>query len=388
MRTIKGIRDSRWFTGLSNRGGDVDRDDGDGDSRGSIVTIHQDHDPLSNRSDSNLSTTRLILLTLSLAGAQVAWTLELAYGTPYLLSLGLTKESTSLVWLAGPVTGLIAQPIIGSLSDSSNSISNRRSKYMIGSTLFISISTLTLAYSIPISYFLTDLLGIGLGDWDPKRQESFKIIVQFISILAFWLLDFSLNALQTVSRALILDVVSLNQQSNGNAWQGRMTSIGNIFGYWVGWLNLGKANWLDWIGGGQFRKFSLISIFSLISCVTTTVLTTDESLYNSIGPQQDSDGQAILNESFSSRLKNLFKDILNTIRRLPRAVRRVCLVQFFAFMAWFPFLFYATTYLIGIREREQQEKRRLDGWVGSLKKEDEENERKDRNSEIASFAML
>lgn len=36
-----------------------------------------------------------------------------SFGTPYLLSLGLSKQSTSLVWLAGPLSGLLVQPIIG-----------------------------------------------------------------------------------------------------------------------------------------------------------------------------------------------------------------------------------------------------------------------------------
>src|SRR5216683_2191952 len=35
------------------------------------------------------------------------------YGTPFLLSLGVSEHITSLVWLAGPISGLIAQPVIG-----------------------------------------------------------------------------------------------------------------------------------------------------------------------------------------------------------------------------------------------------------------------------------
>lgn len=35
------------------------------------------------------------------------------YGTPFLLDLGLSEQLTSLVWLAGPISGLIAQPVIG-----------------------------------------------------------------------------------------------------------------------------------------------------------------------------------------------------------------------------------------------------------------------------------
>ena len=89
-----------------------------------------------------LSTKDLIFLSISMAGAQIAWTVELGYvyhclfimsflvvgvspyhrtltdfmgryGTPFLLTLGLSEQLTSLVWLAGPISGLIAQPLIG-----------------------------------------------------------------------------------------------------------------------------------------------------------------------------------------------------------------------------------------------------------------------------------
>lgn len=35
------------------------------------------------------------------------------YGTPFLQTLGLSEHLTSLVWLAGPISGLVAQPVIG-----------------------------------------------------------------------------------------------------------------------------------------------------------------------------------------------------------------------------------------------------------------------------------
>ncbi len=76
-----------------------------------------------------LSTWNLITLSISMAGAQIAWTVELgcatclpggstylssfSYGTPFLLTLGISEQVTSLVWLAGPISGLIAQPVIG-----------------------------------------------------------------------------------------------------------------------------------------------------------------------------------------------------------------------------------------------------------------------------------
>jgi hypothetical protein len=89
-----------------------------------------------------LTTIEMITLTVAMGGAQLTWTVEMAcvslslraserarggetrrglihgavgdrFGTPYLLSMGLSKEATSLVWLAGPLSGLVVQPVIG-----------------------------------------------------------------------------------------------------------------------------------------------------------------------------------------------------------------------------------------------------------------------------------
>lgn len=113
------------------------------------------------------------------------------YGTPFLLSLGLSEQLTSLVWLAGPISGLVAQPLIGAsnvycilciltfpvctgaISDSSGSRYRRR-YWIITSTLLLCISTLVLAYCKEIAAFFVDLFGGGLGDWDPKRKAQVR----------------------------------------------------------------------------------------------------------------------------------------------------------------------------------------------------------------------
>lgn len=40
-----------------------------------------------------------------------------------------------------------------------------------------------------------------------------------------------------------------------------------------------------------------------------------------------------------------FAALFTSVRRLPPQIRRVCQVQFFAWIGWFPFLFYITTYI-------------------------------------------
>lgn len=55
-----------------------------------------------------------------------------------------------------------------------------------------------------------------------------------IAVVAFYLLDFALNALQASLRNLLLDVTPPEQLNAGNAWHSRMAQAGNIIGYGFG----------------------------------------------------------------------------------------------------------------------------------------------------------
>src|SRR5436190_17565840 len=70
--------------------------------------------------------------------------------TPYLLQLGLTKSRTSLVWIAGPLSGLIMQPLIGAVADRSTSKWGRRRPFMIGGSLLVGVCLLVLGWTAEI----------------------------------------------------------------------------------------------------------------------------------------------------------------------------------------------------------------------------------------------
>jgi solute carrier family 45, member 1/2/4 len=97
------------------------------------------------------------------------------YGTPFLLSLGLSEQVTSLVWLAGPISGLVAQPIIGAISDSSTS-KYRRRYWVVTATVVLVVSTLVLAYCQDLAAIFVDLFQGGVGDWDPKRNRDVRTL--------------------------------------------------------------------------------------------------------------------------------------------------------------------------------------------------------------------
>jgi solute carrier family 45 protein 1/2/4 len=266
-----------------------------------------------------------------MAGAQIAWTVELGYGTPFLLSLGVSEQLTSLVWLAGPISGLIAQPLIGAISDSSTS-KYRRRYWIVSSTIVLVVSTLTLAYCKEISGFLVDLFGGGQGDWDPKRSYYVSNTAIGLAIVSFYLLDFALNALQASLRNLLLDITPAGQLNAGNAWHSRMTQAGNIIGYGFGFFPLADIPILRWIGGTQFRKFCIVALTVLVVTVWITCWTQQEH-------------ERPKRQSESSQMKKILGNIRAAILKLPPPIKKVCAVQVFAFMGWFPFLFYATTYI-------------------------------------------
>ncbi|KAI0347164.1 MFS general substrate transporter [Trametopsis cervina] len=286
-----------------------------------------------NPSGKRMSTMDLIKLSISMAGAQIAWTVELGYGTPFLLSLGLSEQLTSLVWLAGPISGLIAQPVIGAISDASRS-KYRRRYWVVLSTIVLVVSTFTLAYCQDLAAFFVDLFGGGKGSWDPQWTKDVKNTAIILAIVSFYLLDFALNALQASLRNLLLDVTPPEQLNSANAWHSRMTNAGNIVGFGFGFLPLASMPILRLLGGDQFRKFCVISIILLVITVWITCWS-----------QEEQSREDVLRAEKSSKILDVLRNIQQAVIALPKPIRRVCYVQVFAFMGWFPFLFYATTYI-------------------------------------------
>lgn len=101
--------------------------------------------------------------------------------TPYLLSLGLTKGQTSLVWVAGPLSGLIVQPIIGVVADESTSRWGRRRPIIAIGSIIVACSLLSLGFTKEIvAYFVAG----------KEAAETATIVLAVFSLYAT---DFAIN---------------------------------------------------------------------------------------------------------------------------------------------------------------------------------------------------
>ncbi|KAI9298832.1 hypothetical protein K502DRAFT_345719 [Neoconidiobolus thromboides FSU 785] len=293
----------------------------------------------SNKGDgeNELSFLKLITLTIALAGMQFTWTIELAYGTLYLVSLGMPKPILSIVWLAGPLSGLLVQPVIGCISDKSTSKFGRRRPFIITGYLIVVVSMVLIAYTEDIVSFFYK-----------SKSDNYNTNVLLLASLGFYLLDFSINAVQACLRALIVDVSPLEQQEIANAYASRMIGIGNIIGYFVGFVDLPKV--FPYLGSSQMKVLCILaSTFFAITLAITCFYTIEK--------QYESDCDSLENLSVLKFSLYVFKRIIKSLRNLPDCIQKVCNVQFFAWIGWFPFLFYSTTWVAEILSRTENPNR-------------------------------
>ncbi|KAJ2609441.1 hypothetical protein EV177_004462, partial [Coemansia sp. RSA 1804] len=334
-----------------------------------------------------LSPMQLLSMTVLLAGIQFVWTVELGYGTPYLLSLGLSKPLMTLVWMAGPLSGkstlffvrsirLVIQPIVGALSDRCYSKLGRRRPFIIGGAAFVVASVITIAYAKEMAEGVARIAGMSAN---PRPGSDYQLFVTrgsiVFAVIGFYVLDFSINTSQACARALALDIPPLHQQDLANAYAGRMLNLGSVSGYMVGFMDLRTL--FPWQTDSQMQALCLIATFVFVVTITWTCVSVrekpllsdnecaiaeeeeeEESVDQAGGSSSSSRRAVVMAAAVSSsdagvvgEWKRMFTSIAQGIVRLPTPVQRVCNVQFFAWVAWFPFLFFATTWVTEVMAR-------------------------------------
>ncbi|KAA6412001.1 MAG: sucrose transporter [Lasallia pustulata] len=268
----------------------------------------------------------LILLTLGIGGLQIAWSVELSNGSPYLLSLGMTKALLALVWIAGPISGTIVQPYVGIRSDNCRVSWGKRKPFMLAGASATILSLMALAWTREIVHGILGSFGADV------ESHGVKVVTITFAIVFVYILDFAINTVQAGVRAFIVDNAPTHQQEAANAWAGRITGVGNILGYLSGYVNLPRI--VPIFGNTQFKVLCVIASFALGSTVTISCLFIHERDPRLEGVPSSQVG-----------LRSFFRQVFKSMKRLPPQIRKVCEVQFFNWIGWFPFLFYITTYI-------------------------------------------
>ena len=141
-------------------------------------------------------------------GIQFGFALQNANVSRIFQSLGASIDELPLLWLAGPVTGLVVQPVIGYLSDRTWGRLGRRRPYFLAGAL---LATLALV-AMPLSPYLWVAAGL------------------------LWILDASINVSMEPFRALVGDMLPDRQRSLGYAMQGWFIGVGAVVASALPWL--------------------------------------------------------------------------------------------------------------------------------------------------------
>ncbi|KAI1169580.1 hypothetical protein F4777DRAFT_584778 [Nemania sp. FL0916] len=268
-----------------------------------------------------------IAIALGFSGLQLVFAMVFSHGSAFLNNLHFSKPIIALIWLSGPLCGATLQPYLGICSDQHRSRFGKRRPFIVCGAILIILALLTLAWCEDIGPAVASSLAF-------NSAESQRWALTLTAIFSVFALNVGIQPLQCGLRALIVDICPEGQHDTASAWVGRFVSAANILSYLTGYIDL--AQWVPNLGGTQFRILCVITSLTLSITVGLLCFTVRESI-----PDVHDETAYPSQETVSQKLWYL----CTSFPRLPDQVRRVCWVQLFAWMGWFPYLYYIAMYI-------------------------------------------
>lgn len=241
-------------------------------------------------------------MSFGFLGIQFGFALQGGFMSRIFQTLGASKDDIPLLWIAAPLTGLIVQPIIGYLSDRTwhSRLGRRRPYFLIGAILS------------SIALF-----------WVP-HSPTLWMAVGFL-----WVLDASINISMEPFRALVADKLPDSQRSYGFVTQTLIIGIGTWIASNLPWF-VSKLGISDAAAPGvvpmSVKVAFAIGAFVFLLSILYTIFTTSEY------PPEDMDA---FKKSKAASNQGLIKEIGTHIIHMPMAMRKLGLVQFFSWFAFF-----------------------------------------------------
>ncbi|HJV69381.1 MFS transporter [Ideonella sp.] len=150
-----------------------------------------------------LSFGQILNMNVGFLGIQFSFGLQQANMSPIYRMLGADEASLPLLWLAGPMTGLLVQPVIGAMSDRTVSRWGRRTPYFLIGAILCSLGLLAMPFS-PTLWFAAGLL---------------------------WILDAANNVTMEPYRAYVSDRLPREQHAQGFLTQSAFTGLAQTLAY-------------------------------------------------------------------------------------------------------------------------------------------------------------
>ena len=246
---------------------------------------------------------QIVNMNIGFFGIQYSFGLQQGNMSPIYRYLGADEASLPLLWLAGPMTGLIVQPIIGAMSDRTLSPRGRRTPYFLIGAVLCSLALLAMPFSAAL----------------------------WMAASLLWVLDAANNITMEPYRAFVSDRLDPSQHSLGFLTQSAFTGLGQTLSYLTPSILVVVGMNRDAVNGRgipyiTMGAFLIGAIFS-ISTILWTVRTTPEL------PMSTAEIERIraLPRGFGAALS----EVAEAIREMPSTMKQLAVMKLFQWYAMF-----------------------------------------------------
>lgn len=284
-------------------------------------------------------------MSFGFLGIQFGFALQNSNASGILRNYGADVEHLSWFWLAAPLVGLIVQPIVGYYSDRTwNRLGRRRPYFLAGAIL--SSSALALMPNANILGNIAPLVIIGAG---------------FLMVM-----DACFNLAMEPFRALVADNLPDSQRTLGFSVQTSLIGIGAVAGSFLPFI---LANWFgvsdtapDGVVADNVKIAFYLGAIAFVGSVIWTVIKTREY------PPKEYERYHGKSEEEHGSILSIFSDL----RKMPRTMKQLGLVQFFSWFALFGMWVFTTDSIathifhLPIEDRSSERYREAQTWTGVI----------------------
>lgn len=279
-----------------------------------------ERDLMDNLGLKKFTTVNFLNFALGFLGLQFAWQMRIILSAPVTENLGADPFIYGLIWLAGPFTGMVVQPLIGALSDKTKSRFGRRRPYLLGGAVIASVALWLFPNSGNIAELLAKFTGANLPVYTGL----------LIAAVMIWVIDACINIAQGPYRALIPDVVPVEQHSLANSYISLAIGLGSV-------IAAATAPVLKYVFHYQMSivaQFIMAALaFSLAMAWTCLTIKEKSTLDNN--DIKEEKGQKV---SFRQSMKEFFA--------LSPEVSKICVMQFFTWIGMMCMMIFFTNFAI------------------------------------------
>jgi maltose/moltooligosaccharide transporter len=250
-----------------------------------------------------LSFGQILSMNVGFFGIQFSFGLQQSNMSPIYRYLGADEASLPYLWLAGPMTGLLVQPVVGAMSDRTVSRWGRRTPFFLIGAVLCSLGLLLMPFS-PTLWMAAGLL---------------------------WILDAANNVTMEPYRAFVTDRLDSSQHSIGFLTQSAFTGLGQTLAYLTPTLlvligvnkDLVNSHHIPYV---TIAAFLIGAVFSLGS-ILWTVKTTPEL------PLPPEELERMRRQP--TGIRHTLAEIVSAMRDMPPTMKQLALVKLFQWYAMF-----------------------------------------------------